>query len=101
MSNKISEYEIHESLKRLSELESKIKSDIESYNRLSSQLDTNKRLALLSSSVDEDSKSELEEELEEKMTHDEYVQRNDYPPSPWIKTFGADCWFPSDICLGY
>ncbi len=92
----MSEKETQERLAKIAELDARIKADIAEYNRLSSLANTEQRLALMSA------RSYLEEEDgDESMTHDEYIEQCDCPPNPKIRTFGAEMWFPSAICIGY
>lgn len=93
MSN--NEKEIEEQLKELSDLEDKIRNDIEKYNRLSSQIDTCTRLALMTADY------EKYDDDEDRLTHDQCVKNSDYPPRPRIHAPDAYYWFPSAICSGF
>lgn len=83
---------IEKQLQELSDLEEKIRQDVAKYNRLSSKLDTNMRLALMTASCTKD---------DDEQTHDQCVEHRDFPPNPYIDAGGADYWFPSSICIGY
>ena len=92
----MSEKETQDQLVKIAELDARIRADIAEYNRLSSLANTEQRLALMSA------RSYLEDEdNDEALTHDEYMEQRDCPPNPRIKTFGAEMWFPSAVCIEY
>lgn len=108
------EKEIQKALEEIATIESRIEADIKRYNLLSSQADTDKRLALMSAhsyKEDEDDEEDDEDEDDEdtddedkkpvRRTHDEYMEHRYSPPNPSIQTFGADAWFPSSVCIEY
>ena len=90
-------------MKEISELEDKILSLVDTYNKLSLESDNDRRLALLVAnsnksdfypSFDGDSYDEVEEAL----SHQEFVEKNGKPTPNIIRATEVKAWFASSIC---
>jgi hypothetical protein len=94
--SKIIVEKMQQKMEELSLLEEEIKSKIEKYNKLSTEVDNSCRMALLTAESYKNAYDEDEDTSD--MTHENFIRHVADRPTSHIYRPNATAWFPSSIC---
>lgn len=101
-----------EKIEKLSDVRDEIENLLKKYNELAKSTNSGSRLGLMSADLSDDavqqlisdgkltsnpSKEEIREELKN-FDFDQYAQSQYFPGWVYFEPFGAEYWFPSDVC---